>query len=174
MELRAKVKIAVLHRTQFASFLWIIQFNVSAYLLDHRQHAKGGSYGLERTSKNRSTNGSLSMKPSVKRLAIGLCTVFVFASQSAVTFAQSSAPPQESRAAARKANHMLEHNVLIALGKAKLDPVDVRVIAKHGDVALVGEISTAADIDKAATIAGQVPGVNSVKNYLTVYEEGTH
>ncbi|QBR03751.1 BON domain-containing protein [Paraburkholderia pallida] len=115
------------------------------------------------------------MKPLVKRLAIGLSATFLFAGQSAMTFAQTPAStPHASRAEARKANHILEHNVLIALEKEKLDVVDVRVIAKHGDVGLDGEVPNSTDIDKAATIAGQVPGVNSVKNYLTVYEEGGH
>lgn len=90
-------------------------------------------------------------------------------------YAQASAPgASTSRAAARKANHRLESAVLKALVAAKIDVVDIRVIAKHGDVGLDGEVTNASDIQTAESVASKVPGVNSVKNYLSVFEGGAH
>lgn len=89
----------------------------------------------------------------------------------AVAQASDSSAPM-SRSAARKANHALERQIVNALSKAKIDVADVRVIAKHGEVDLAGEVAHQKDVDDAATVAGQVPGVTDVKNYLTVYEGG--
>lgn len=99
----------------------------------------------------------------------------VLGAQSINAYAQASTPSgHESRAAARKANHQLERNVQKALESAKIDVADIRVVAKHGEVGLDGEVTNASDIDTAAKVASQVPGVSGVKNYLTVYEEGAH
>ncbi|WP_424069847.1 BON domain-containing protein [Paraburkholderia sp.] len=104
-----------------------------------------------------------------------MSAALVLGTQAMNVFAQSSAPSAHAgRVAARKANHQLEHNVEKALENAKIDVADIRVVAKHGDVGLDGEVTNASDIETAATVAGKVPGVNSVKNYLTVYEEGAH
>jgi hyperosmotically inducible periplasmic protein len=67
---------------------------------------------------------------------------------------------------------LLERQVIDALSKDKVDIADIRVIAKHGEVDPAGEVPHQEDVDRAATIAGQVPGVTSVKNYLSLYEEG--
>jgi hyperosmotically inducible periplasmic protein len=109
------------------------------------------------------------MKPILARLAstTALSLALAFAVQSTTAVAQTS-----TRAAARKANHQLERNVQKALTAAKIDITDIRVVAKHGEVGLDGEVANSADIDKAADVAGKVDGVSSVKNYLTVYEEG--
>lgn len=115
------------------------------------------------------------MKPILTKLAstTALSFALAFAVQSTSAIAQtdaSSAPT--SRSAARKANHQLERNVQRALISAKVDVTDIRIVAKHGQVGLDGEVANAADIDKAADAAGKVPGVTAVKNYITVYEEG--
>lgn len=104
-----------------------------------------------------------------------MSAALVLGAQTVNVFAQSAAPSDHGgRAAARKANHQLEHNVEKALENAKIDVADIRVVAKHGDVGLDGEVTNASDIGTAATVASQVPGVSSVKNYLTLYEEGSH
>ncbi|WP_322015621.1 BON domain-containing protein [Paraburkholderia sp. J12] len=115
------------------------------------------------------------MKPIVGRLAAvtALSAVLTFSIQPLSSFAQTPASSTHaSRAAARKANHLLERQVIDALAKGKIDIADVRVIAKHGEVDLAGEVPHQEDVDNAATIAGQVSGVTSVKNYLSLYEEG--
>jgi hyperosmotically inducible periplasmic protein len=106
---------------------------------------------------------------------VALSAALVLGAQTINAYAQSSEPSAHmSRAAARKANHQLEHNVQKALESAKIDVADIRIVAKHGDVGLDGEVSKESDVDEAAKVAGQVPGVNSVKNYLTLYEAGAH
>jgi hyperosmotically inducible periplasmic protein len=117
------------------------------------------------------------MKSIVERAAAtaALSVALAVTALPSVSFAQSSdasAPPMMSRSEARKANHQLERQVVNALSKAKIDVADVRVIAKHGEVDLAGEVAHQKEVDDAATVAGQVPGVTDVKNYLTVYEGG--
>ncbi|PZW90580.1 BON domain-containing protein [Burkholderia sp. 28_3] len=115
------------------------------------------------------------MKPIAGRLvaAATLSVVLTFSVQPLMSFAQTPASSTHAtRAAERKANHLLERQVRDALVKGKIDTVDVRVIAKHGEVGLAGEVARQEDIENAATIAGQVPGVTSVKNYLSVVEGG--
>ncbi|MFP6561651.1 BON domain-containing protein [Paraburkholderia sp. B3] len=115
------------------------------------------------------------MKSIVERAAAtaALSVALAVTALPSVSFAQSSdASAPMSRSAARKANHQLERQVVSALSKAKIDVADVRVIAKHGEVDLAGEVAHQKEVDDAATVAGQVPGVTDVKNYLTVYEGG--
>lgn len=115
------------------------------------------------------------MKAIFERLvAIATLSVaFVVVSQPLQSLAQTpAASPHESRVAARKANHLLERKVINALSKGNVDTADISVVAKHGEILLGGEVTYPADVDRAATIAGQVPGVNAVKNYLTVFEPG--
>jgi hyperosmotically inducible periplasmic protein len=113
------------------------------------------------------------MKLSLTNLAsaTALSVALVFAVQATTAVAQDA---PMSRSAARKANHALERNVQRALTAAKIDITDIRVVAKHGEVGLDGEVANSDDIQKAADVAGKVQGVTSVKNYLSVYEEGAH
>ncbi|HGO6088784.1 BON domain-containing protein [Burkholderia cepacia] len=115
------------------------------------------------------------MKPIVGRLAAAatLSAVLVFAVQPSVSIAQTPASgAHANRAAERKANHLLERQVRDALTKGKINAIDIRVIAKHGEVGLAGEVLRQEDVENAAAIASQVPGVTSVKNYLSLYEPG--
>ncbi|PVX85920.1 BON domain-containing protein [Paraburkholderia unamae] len=102
-----------------------------------------------------------------------LSSTLVLGAHSAAAVAQTPATlAPTSRAEARKENHQLEHNVQKALEGAKIDVADIRVVAKHGNIGLDGEVSNANDIETAAAVARKVAGVTSVKNYLSVYEEG--
>lgn len=113
--------------------------------------------------------------PAKLTSVVAMSAALVLGTQAMNAFAQTPTPSNHaSRVAARKANHQLEHNVERALEKASIDVADIRIVAKHGDVDLDGEVTNANDIATAATVAGQVPGVNSVKNYLTVYEDRGH
>ena len=66
----------------------------------------------------------------------------------------------------RKANHVLERRVRTALIKAKIDPVNVTVLAKGGAVTLVGSVTETAQVDRAGDAAKNVAGVTSVDNRL--------
>jgi hyperosmotically inducible protein len=63
----------------------------------------------------------------------------------------------------RKANRKLAHDVRRALDKARFEVDDVRILAKSGVVSLDGTVPD---------VAGEVPGVTSVSNNLTIREEG--
>jgi len=66
----------------------------------------------------------------------------------------------------RKANHVLERRVRTALIKAKIDPVNVTVLAKGGAVTLVGSVRETAQVDRAGDVTKNVAGVASVDNRL--------
>jgi hyperosmotically inducible protein len=95
----------------------------------------------------------------------------------AVTFAQTggdttapatsgSVTPPVTRKEYRKANHVLERRVRTALIKAKIDPVNLTVLAKGGAVTLVGSVPETAQVDRAGSVAKNVAGVASVDNRL--------
>jgi hyperosmotically inducible periplasmic protein len=117
------------------------------------------------------------MKFSLTNLAsaTALSVALAFAVQSTAAIAQNASGAPMTRSEMRKANHQLERNVQRALTAAHINITDIRVVAKHGaEIGLDGEVENSSDIDKAADVAGKVPGVTSVKNYLSVYEEGAH
>lgn len=73
----------------------------------------------------------------------------------------------------RAANRQLSKQVMASLYKHKdMDWTDVHAIARSGKVTLVGVAKNQEQIDLAGKVAGSVPGVTSVKNNLTVEEEG--
>jgi hyperosmotically inducible periplasmic protein len=97
--------------------------------------------------------------------------VWAQASDAAATPAQSSAAPT-SHSSSRKANRVLGRKVLVALSKADIPTTGINAVAKGGHVVLEGSVLDPTLIDKAGTVAKGVPGVTSVKNDLTVREEG--
>jgi hyperosmotically inducible protein len=66
----------------------------------------------------------------------------------------------------RKANHVLEKRVRTALIKAKIDPVNLTVLAKGNAVTLVGSVPETAQVDRAGNVTKNVAGVASVDNRL--------
>ncbi len=83
---------------------------------------------------------------------------------SAAPAAQSGQPPS---------NHNLTRAVQHALAKTKgLNSTHIAVRAHNGAVSLSGTVPEAGQIDQAGTVAQGVPGVSSVKNLLSVHEEG--
>ncbi|MGA7781581.1 MAG: BON domain-containing protein [Paraburkholderia sp.] len=96
------------------------------------------------------------------------------ASDTGAAPAQSSAAPTShgSSKSARKANRVLGRKVLDALSKADVSTTGINAVAKGGHVTLEGSVLDPALIDKAGQVAKGVPGVTSVKNDLTVREEG--
>ncbi len=53
-----------------------------------------------------------------------------------------------------------------------LRKLDIGVAARRGDVTLTGVVHTAAQRDRATTVAQSVPGLRSVNNLLALQESG--
>ena len=88
--------------------------------------------------------------------------------------AMSSGQPM-SKKAMRQANHKLSVAVRHALAKAKgvtAANINVKANASSGAVVLEGTVPAQDQVDKATQVAQGVDGVKSVKNTLTVKEEG--
>ena len=78
-----------------------------------------------------------------------------------------------SRSSIRAANRQLAKQVQTALYKQKgLEATDLHAVARSGKITLVGVVPDQTQIDLAGKVAESVPGVTSVKNNLTVEEEG--
>jgi hyperosmotically inducible periplasmic protein len=105
----------------------------------------------------------------VAMTAIASFNAWAQASDSATTGAMTQGT---SKSSARKANRVLGRKVLHALSKGGVDTQFINVLAKNGAITLVGGLTDPSQIDKAGQVAKGVPGVVSVKNNLTVHEEG--
>lgn len=88
------------------------------------------------------------------------------------TQASMSAGGAASPHAAKQANRALSKKVLHTLAKGGVKTSGINVVAKSGAVVLEGSVPEPAQIGKAGELAKGVPGVTSVKNSLTVKEEG--
>jgi hyperosmotically inducible periplasmic protein len=111
--------------------------------------------------------------------AIKLATGALIIAASVSAFAQASdtdqaaAPAATSKQAMKKADRALSHKVRAALAKAKgVSAANIEVRARDGAVTLEGTVPDQTQVDKATTVAQGVAGVSSVKNALTVKEEG--
>ncbi|HEY3595966.1 MAG TPA: BON domain-containing protein [Paraburkholderia sp.] len=102
-----------------------------------------------------------------------VCFALAASAVGAVAFAQTTtSTEQPTHASARKANHKLEHNVRVALTRAKVQAGDIRIVARGGKVTLDGTVPDQNMIRLAASSAGGVAGVTSVQNLLTMREAG--
>jgi len=72
----------------------------------------------------------------------------------------------------RKEDRVLAASVRHQLDKAHVATADITILARAGAVYLVGTVADASQIPVAGDTAGQVAGVKSVKNNLTVHIEG--
>jgi hyperosmotically inducible protein len=84
----------------------------------------------------------------------------------------ATATQPASKKAVRSANWKLEQAVRKTLNKQKVDTSDIRIRARSGAVALSGTVKDERQISLAGTSAGEVPGVNSLKNDVTVRSIG--
>jgi osmotically-inducible protein OsmY len=92
---------------------------------------------------------------------------------SAAALAQSAqTDAQPTRASIRKANHRLEHNVRVAITRAKIPAADIRIVARSGKVTLDGTVPSDDMVQPAGEAAGKVAGVTSVQNLLTMRQAG--
>ncbi|WP_321800410.1 BON domain-containing protein [Caballeronia sp. J97] len=107
------------------------------------------------------------------KLACGALIVALAAgnvwSQPAASAASGSNGAASSAASSKQSNRALRRAVYKAFAKDKsIDAGSIGVSAKNGAVTLTGTVEEAAQIDKAAALAKDVPGVVSVQNKLTV------
>jgi hyperosmotically inducible protein len=77
-----------------------------------------------------------------------------------------------TKSQARKANHQLESAVRKQLTSQHIDSANVNIVARSGKVFLEGTVAQQDQIALAGSAAQSVSGVKSVKNSLTVQEEG--
>jgi hyperosmotically inducible periplasmic protein len=104
---------------------------------------------------------------------LAACVAIAASVVSAAAIAQSTqSDEQPTRASIRKANHRLEHNVRIAITRAKIPDADIRIVARNGKVTLDGTVPDDSMVQPAAEAAGKVAGVTSVQNLLTMREAG--
>jgi hyperosmotically inducible periplasmic protein len=81
----------------------------------------------------------------------------------------SMATPQSTK----KQDRMLSRKVRAALSKDKtITPSGIVVRAKNGAVILEGTVPDESQIERATNVAQHVQGVTSVKNSLSIREEG--
>jgi osmotically-inducible protein OsmY len=121
-----------------------------------------------------------------RRIAMSLSTNWIIVAVAAATiagaaptYAQTDTAASSTSAAAptkkviRKQNHQLEIKVRHALTATKhLDSSDIVILARGGEVTLLGEVPDASQITVAGSVAGKVPGVTGVTNNVRVYEPG--
>ncbi|TKC83159.1 BON domain-containing protein [Trinickia terrae] len=97
-------------------------------------------------------------------------SAFAQASDTGMASAPAMSAAQPS---GKQADRALSKTVRKALAKAKgVSAAGIVVRAKSGAVTLEGTVPDQSQIDKATQVAQGVAGVSSVKNALTVKEEG--
>ena len=106
------------------------------------------------------------------KLAGGALIVAVSVSAWAQGNDTGTAAPATSQSS-KQANHALEKKVRAALDHTKdIKPENIVIRARGGAVTLEGTVPDSSQVDKAAQVAQGVAGVTSVKNALTIKEEG--
>lgn len=87
--------------------------------------------------------------------------------------AASEAATPPTKRIVRKQNHQLEIKVRHALTATKhLDSSGIVILARGGDVTLLGDVPDASQIPVAQSAASKVAGVTGVTNNVRVYEPG--
>jgi hyperosmotically inducible periplasmic protein len=116
------------------------------------------------------------MLPTKKIAFICLAVAALFATGNASAQTEAGtvdSSSQQPKKAIRAQNRQLAMNVRHALTKTKdLTGSGITVLAKGGVVTLDGTVPTDDQIQLAADTASHVTGVKSVKNNLTMREEG--
>jgi hyperosmotically inducible protein len=103
-----------------------------------------------------------------KALAASLFSVVTCLTVNLAHAQDLAAAQTTSEKAVRSANWKLQQAVRQTLNKQKIDTSDIRIRARSGAVALSGTVKEERQISLAGTAAGEVPGVNSLKNGVTV------
>jgi hyperosmotically inducible periplasmic protein len=112
---------------------------------------------------------------SVKN-ALGSVLVAVLITGSMTVYGQngsSSASTSHPSKSQRAADRALSKQVRSALIAAKIVDVPTIVVrARSGQIALEGYVREQSEVEKAGQVAGTVPGVISVQNFLTLRQPG--
>jgi osmotically-inducible protein OsmY len=111
---------------------------------------------------------------TIKAASIGLivfASVHAWAQENGTT-ETSPATQSTSKSSIRKANLALSKTVIQALHKGGVDTMNINALTKSGAVTLAGSVTDASQIDKAGSIAEGVSGVTSVRNNLTIHDNG--
>ncbi|SAL46109.1 transporter [Caballeronia peredens] len=107
------------------------------------------------------------------QLAVGALVIavssYAHAQASGAASASVEAPKVAPGASSKADDRALRRRVLTALGKAKgMRATGITVRAKDGAVVLEGWVPEEAQIEQATRVAQGVPGVQSVRNTLTL------
>jgi hyperosmotically inducible protein len=103
-----------------------------------------------------------------KVLVLSLGLLATVANSSVVRANDSTAVSSGERKVIRDANRKLQHAIRVELNKRKVDISNIRILARNGDVTLVGTVKDDRQIALAGNTAETVPGVKSLQNNLTL------
>jgi hyperosmotically inducible protein len=117
---------------------------------------------------------ALLFRPIMASLALVCTPVTIACARNTASGAVASGPITQGtmRAASRHVNHQLEKAVRRAIYRAKVDTSDISILAKNGEVTLIGGVPDQGMIEAARNATVQVAGVLSVDNELIRRPEG--
>jgi len=117
---------------------------------------------------------TLLFRPIMASLALVCTPVTIASARNAASGAAASGPITQgsTHADSRHANHQLEKEVRRAIYRAKVDTSDISILAKNGNVTLIGGVPYQGMIEAARNATLQVVGVLSVDNELIRRPEG--
>jgi hyperosmotically inducible periplasmic protein len=109
----------------------------------------------------------------IKTQAVLCATLALVMSGSVLAQASDAMTAAPAATSAHAGNHQLTRAVQRAFAKTKgLNSTHIAVRAHNGEVSLSGTVPDTDQIDKATHVAQGVAGVSSVRNLLSVHEEG--
>jgi hyperosmotically inducible periplasmic protein len=103
-----------------------------------------------------------------KLLVLSLCLLAAVANSNVVRANDSNTASSAEKKIVRDANRKLQHTIRVELNKRKVDISNIRILARNGDVTLVGTVRDDRQIALAGSTAETIPGVKSIKNNLTL------
>jgi hyperosmotically inducible protein len=109
----------------------------------------------------------------IKTQAVVCATLALVMSGGAWAQASDAMSAASAATSSHPGNHKLTRAVQRAFAKTKgLNSTHIAVRAHDGVVSLSGTVPQTDQVEQAASVAQGVPGVSSVKNLLSVHEEG--
>jgi hyperosmotically inducible periplasmic protein len=116
------------------------------------------------------------MNPKANRiigvLAVAVFTIGTYMAIPVVSVAQETQSVPLTKKEQRRADRRLSKDVRRALEAQHIDTGNVLITAQRGAVTLHGTVQDPGQIGKADEVTKAVPGVESVKIYLTPYING--
>jgi hyperosmotically inducible protein len=116
----------------------------------------------------------IAMKSPWKIIVVPFVALALLATVETTAYAQDTSANSVpiTKKMMRKEDRALAANVRRHLNKAHVSTADITILARAGAVYLVGTVTDQAMITTAGDTAGQVDGVKSVKNNLTIRVAG--